>query len=101
MRVDFYHLGDSKEEMITLDRIYEQGPWAGNRRNLLDPFGLGRNLVKVIYALSKKLLFSRGYDGMFGEYTTTEEATKGVKRAYHETALIPILKADPLYRRSS
>ena len=53
MRVDFYHLGDAKEEMITLDRIYEQGPWAGSRRNLLDPFGVGRNLVKVYDALSK------------------------------------------------
>jgi hypothetical protein len=89
MRVDFYHLGDSKEEIITLDRIYEQGPWAGSRRNLLDPFGVGRNLIKVYDALSKKLLFSRGYDGMFGEYATTEEAAKGVKRTYHETALIP------------
>jgi hypothetical protein len=89
MRVDYYHIGDAKEEMITLDRIYEQGPWAGSRRNRLDPFGVGRNLVKVYDALSKKLLFSRGYDGMFGEYTTTEEAAKGVKKAYHETALIP------------
>jgi hypothetical protein len=89
MRVDFYHVGDAKEEMIALDRIYEQGPWAGGPRSLLDPFGVGRNLVKVYDALSKKLIFSRGYDGLFGEYTTTEEAAKGVKKAYHETALIP------------
>jgi len=97
MRVDYVHIGDAKDELITLDRIYEQGPWAGSRRNLLDPFGCGRYLVKVYDALSKRLIFSRGYDSLFGEYTTTDEAAKGVKKAYHETALIPYPKKSILF----
>ncbi len=30
MRIDYFHIGDSKEEWITFDQIYEQGIWAGS-----------------------------------------------------------------------
>jgi hypothetical protein len=92
MRVDYYHIGNSKDEFITLDRIYEQGIWAGSRRNLLDPFNCGRYCVKVFDASSGELVFSKGFDSYFGEYKTTEWALRGLKRTYHESALIPFPK---------
>ena len=30
MRIDVYHTGDAKEELFTIDRVVQEGPWAGN-----------------------------------------------------------------------
>lgn len=92
MRVDYYHVGDSKEETITLDKIYQQGIWAGSVKNLLDPFLRGRYCAKVYDSASGQLIFSRAYDSLFGEYKTTDEALKGIKRTFHESVLIPFPK---------
>ncbi len=93
MRVDFYHAGDAKEEFISLDRVYQQGIWAGSRHNLIDRFNLGRYSVKVFDAVSGTLVFSRGFDSYFGEYMTTDGARNGIRRTYHESALFPFPKA--------
>jgi len=92
MRVDYYHIGDSQEEIITLDKIYQQGIWAGSINNLLDPFSRGRYQVEVFDSASNQLIFSRGFDSLFGEYKTTDEAIKGVKRTFQESVLIPFPK---------
>jgi hypothetical protein len=92
MRVDYCHIGHAKEELVTLDFVYEQGIWAGSRRNLIDPFNCGRYCVKVLDASSGELIFSKGFDSYFGEYKTTEWAWRGLKRTYHESALIPFPK---------
>ncbi len=92
MRLDYFHGGDATTEFITLDRIYEQGTWAGSLKNLIDPFNLGRYAVKVYDQASGKLLFCRGFDSYFGEYRTTGPALRGVKRTYHESVLLPFPK---------
>ena len=92
LRVDYFHIGSSQKELVTLDRIYEQGIWAGSKHGLLDPFDNGRYMVKVVDPGSGELLFSRGFDSYFGEYQTTEQAQKGVSRTYSESALIPCPK---------
>lgn len=89
MRLDYFHGGEAKEEFITLDRVYDQGIWAGSQKNLLDPFNLGRYCFKVYDAASGELIFSRGFDSYCGEYRTTDPALRGIKRTYHESALIP------------
>ena len=93
LRVDYLQGGDSTEEFLTLDRVYRQGGWAGSRSHLVDPFEVGRILVEVRDPGSNALLFSRRLDSYFGEYRTTSEAARGVKRAYHATALVPFPKA--------
>jgi hypothetical protein len=92
MRIDYFHIGDAKEEMVTLDQVYEQGIWAGSLRNLIDPFDNGRYYAKIYDLSSGELIFSKGFDCYFGEYKTTSEAMEGVKRTYHETVLIPYPK---------
>lgn len=92
MRVDYFHIGDSSQEWVTVDQIYEQGIWAGTKRNLVDNFNTGRYLVKIFDSSSGKLIFSKGFDSYFAEYKTTDAALKGVKRTYHETALFPYPK---------
>ncbi|MFZ2054297.1 MAG: M64 family metallopeptidase [Candidatus Aminicenantales bacterium] len=93
MRIDYFHVGNAREEAVTLDRVYEQGTWAGSRRNLIDPFDIGRYAYKVYDVSSGSLIFSKGFDSYFAEYKTTQWALDGLKRTYHETALVPFPKA--------
>jgi hypothetical protein len=92
MRVDYFHIGDAKEEIVTLDQVYEQGIWAGSRHNLTDSFDSGRYVFKVFDLASGQLIYSKGFDSYFGEYKTTAKASEGLKRTYHETALFPYPK---------
>ena len=93
LRVDYLHGGDASEESATLDRLHRQGTWAGSRTHAIDPAEVGRTLVEVRDAATGELIFSRRSDSYFGEYRTTAEAAKGVRRLYHSTALVPYPKA--------
>ena len=92
MRIDYYHTGNSQEEWITIDRVYQQGIWAGSLTRLLDEFNNGRFFVKVYDRDSGRLLYSKGFDSYFGEYKTTDKAIKGERRTFHESAIIPFPK---------
>jgi hypothetical protein len=92
MRVDYFHTGSSAEEAITLDQVYDQGLWAGSRAHLVDPFNIGRYRVMVYDDAGGTLIFSKGFDSYFGEYKTSDAALRGVRRTYHESALLPYPK---------
>jgi len=93
MRVDYYHIGDAEAELVTLDRVYDQGAWAGSTENLLDTRNNGAFYVKVFDAATNQLIFSRGFDTIFREYQTTAPAAAGVQRTFHESFLMPKPKA--------
>jgi hypothetical protein len=92
MRIDYFHIGDASTEIVTLDRIYVYGIWAGSLKNLIDNFNNGKYYVKIYDKKSGTLIFSKGFDTYFGEYKTTSKAAEGIQRAYHESALIPYPK---------
>lgn len=93
MRIDYFHIGDAVTEIVTIDHIYQQGIWAGSDVNLIDNFNNGAYYYKIYDLNSDQLIFSRGFDSYFKEYQTSEEASKGIKRTYHESALIPFPKS--------
>lgn len=92
LRVDVFHTADASSELFTLDKLYEYGIWGGSRTHLIDPFNNGRYYIKVYDKTSGVLLYSKGFNSYCGEYTTTGEAARGIKKTYHETALIPFPK---------
>ncbi len=92
MRIDYYHIGDASSEVVTLDHIYKYGIWAGSLKNLIDGFNNGQYYYKAYDAASGKLIFSKGFDSYFKEYQTSDEAIKGTKRTYQESAIIPYPK---------
>ena len=92
MRIDYYHIGDSKSELFTIDRIYKQGIWAGSRINLIDNFNNGVYYYKVYDGASNELIYTKGFDSYFKEYQTSADAQNGINRSYHESALIPFPK---------
>jgi hypothetical protein len=92
MRIDYFHIGDAKSELVTVDQIYRYGIWSGSRVNLIDKFNYGRYFVKIFNAASGELIYSKGFDSYFGEYKTSQPAIDGVKKTFHESALIPAPK---------
>lgn len=92
LRIDYYHTGDSRLEFISIDEMAKQGTWAGNPNRLIDPLNAGRYRIEVFDLKSGQLIFSKGWDSYFGEYKTTTPASRGVKKTFHETILVPYPK---------
>lgn len=92
LRIDFYHIGDAKEEIITIDHLYQEGIWPETKKNLIDPFNYGRYAGKVYDIASNRLIYSKGFDCMFGEYKTTAPALNGVKKTFNRSLRIPYPK---------
>lgn len=92
MRVDYFHTGNGREEIFSVDAIYEERTWAGPRRNLIDTLNLGQYLLKVYDLSSGKLLYSCGFSSIFGEWKTTAEARRGIYRTFHESLRFPFPK---------
>src|SRR5690606_34864248 len=90
LRVDIQHSGDAKDEHYALDRLLvEPLPWAGNPDRSLDDSNRGSQKFEVVDAASGKVLYSRGYSTVFGEWRTTEEAAT-LQRSFQESLRFPM-----------
>jgi hypothetical protein len=65
-----------------------EGPWPGLLDRAVDESNLGRYLFEVRDRGTNRLLFSRGFASVYGEWETTDEA-KQVRRAFHESVRFP------------
>jgi hypothetical protein len=89
MRLDYFHTGKAGEQFFSVDRIViEPLPWPGNLAKAIDDSNLGVYLFEVHDRASGRLLYSRGFSSIYGEWVTTEEARK-VYRTFHESLRFP------------
>jgi hypothetical protein len=88
LRVDYVHSGNAGEEHLALDSVVLEGPWPGAPEGALDDMGFGRYRVEVADSATGRLLFSRGFASVYGEWETTAEA-KQTSRAFHESVRFP------------
>jgi hypothetical protein len=89
MRVDYYHSGNATQELFSLDRVViEPLPWPGNPNKPIDETNLGKYLFEVRDRASNRLLYTRGFASVYGEWETTDEA-KGLNRTFHESLRFP------------
>ena len=89
LRVDLQHSGTTEREAWALERVLvEPLPWPGNPSKPIDDSNRGINRFDVIDAASGKLLYSRGYSTVFGEWRTTDEA-KTLARSFQESLRFP------------
>ncbi len=89
MRLDYYHTGDATHEIFSVDRVViEPLPWPGNLRKNIDNTNLGKYFFEVFDAQSNRLLYSRGFSSIFGEWETTDEA-KTMYRTFSESLRFP------------
>lgn len=89
MRVDYYHTGNDHAEIFSLDRVaIEPLPWPGNPNHPIDDTNLGKYYFEVRDRATDKLLYSRGFASIYGEWETTDEA-KEMNRTFSESLRFP------------
>ena len=88
MRVDYYHTGNATEEHFSLDEAALEGEWPGPSEKAIDDTNLGKYLFEVIDRRTNRVLYSRGYASIYGEWETTDEA-KEMRRTFHESIRFP------------
>ncbi len=92
LRIDYFHIGDAKTEMITMDKLFRYGIWAGSLTHLVDHLNNGKYYYKIYDAASNKLIFSKGFDTFFGEYASSDDGSNGIIKSFQESAIIPFPK---------
>jgi IgA Peptidase M64/Peptidase M64 N-terminus len=89
MRVDYYHTGSATQEQFSLDRVVvEPLAWPGNPARPIDTLDRGKYFFEVVDTASGKVLYSRGFASMYGEWETTAEA-KSMNRTFSESLRFP------------
>ena len=88
MRVDYLQTGGRGIEAVALDRIVNDGPWPGSRTSLVDETNLGKYLFEVIDRGTNRVIYSRGFASLYGEWETTPEARE-MHRTFSGTLRFP------------
>jgi hypothetical protein len=89
LRVDYFHTGTSSEERFSLDRVVlEPLPFPGRPDRPIDDTNLGKYFFEVRDLATQKVLYSRGFASIFGEWELTEEARKA-HRTFSESVRFP------------
>ena len=89
MRVDYFHSGNNETEMFSLDQVVmEPLPWTGNMQQPIDKTLRGKYLFEITDANSGKVLWSRSFSSIYGEWETTGEARQ-INRTFHESLRFP------------
>ncbi|HEY0078787.1 MAG TPA: IgA Peptidase M64 [Pyrinomonadaceae bacterium] len=89
MRLDYFHTGDATHEFFSVDKVViEPLAWAGHPGKMVDDSNLGKYLFEVRDRRTNRLLYSRGFASIYGEWETTDEA-KTEHRTFHESLRFP------------
>lgn len=89
LRVDYFHTGNAREERFALERVVvEPLPWPGDLAKTIDDTNLGKYRFEVIDRSSRRVLYSRGFSSIFGEWETTGEAAE-IDRTFSESLRFP------------
>jgi hypothetical protein len=73
LRIDFALSGNKTSQSAGLEQLREEPVWAGPVKNSIDTFEYGGYYIKV-YAPGRQLIYSRGFNTLFEEWRTTDEA---------------------------
>ena len=88
LRLDYVHSGDAKGESFAMARVVEEPlAWPGNPDRAVDDSNLGKYKAEV-RDKDGKLLYSRGFASIFGEWQDTDEAGQ-LQRAFEESIRFP------------
>ena len=89
MRLDYYHTGNDHSELFSMgDIVLEPLPWPGNLSKTIDDTNLGKYFFEVRDRATNKILYSRGFASIFGEWQETDEARE-ISRTFSESLRFP------------
>ena len=88
LRLDYFHTGGPGTEVYAVDRVSREPlPWPGHADRVTDDGNAGVYRFEVRDG-SGRLLHSRGFASIFGEWVTTAEAAER-HRTFHESLRFP------------
>src|ERR1043166_6298249 len=89
MRLDYFHTGHAKHESFSMGQvIIEPLPWPGDISKSIDNTNLGKYFFEVRDEKTGRVLYSRGFASVYGEWETTDEANK-IMRSFSESLRFP------------
>jgi len=88
MRFDYFHTGTATEEHFSMDRVLNDGPWAGSETVLLDNLNRGLYFFEIIDPQTSAIIYSRGFASVFGEWQTIPDAATNWG-TFHESIRFP------------
>ena len=86
MRLDYFHTGTASEEHFSIDRIVNDGAWAGSKTVLIDKLNRGLYFLKISDTTTNSVVYSRGFASIFGEWQTIGDSNWGT---FHESVRFP------------
>ncbi len=90
LRIDFELSGNAKQELAVLSQMKQEPYWGGNPKKTIPSYHFGDYRISV-YDLKGKLLFFKGFNSLFREWQTTQEA-KRLNRSFHHAVQVPYPK---------
>ena len=91
LRIDYTLTGDAKNTQFALKEMIHEPYWSGSTVNLIDNLEFGNYIVKVMEPGTDRVLFSKGYQNLYGEWQTTDEASK-ITKTFEESVVVPFPK---------
>lgn len=100
LRIDLTFGGTATTQNIYLDNMAMAGKWSGSYNNLVDPFGYGEYMLEVKDITKTadgkesigKIIYSKGFNTLFQEWQTTEEA-QTTPKSFPSSYWIPMPKS--------
>lgn len=90
LRVDLVFAGDVNKQEIFLDGLNKEIEWSGSKTILKSPLKYGEYLLELKNK-NGEVIFSKGFNTLFQEWRTTEEA-KVLKKAFSSSYTVPFPK---------
>lgn len=91
LRVDFALSGNSTSQTAAIEQMREEPVWGGPVKNLIDKFGYGGYYVNIYDKKSNELIYSRGFNTLFEEWLSTDQA-KEETQAWTNSVAVPFPK---------
>ncbi len=91
LRFDFILTGNNESRQAGLLQISEEPVWGGPVDILTEPFDYGEYAVKLYDQDKNNVIYSRGFNTLFQEWITTEEAGKQ-PQSYTNSVVTPFPK---------
>lgn len=91
LRIDFALSGNTQTQSAAIQQLREEPVWGGPVKNLIDKFNYGGYYVNIYDKVSYKLIYSRGFNTLFEEWRSTEQA-KTETQAWTNSISVPYPK---------
>lgn len=92
LRIDYCLTGNRSHTVYSLKELIQEPYWSGSQTNLIDTLEYGNYRVMVYVPGTDKLLFSKGYQNLFGEWQRTPEALM-ITKTFEESVIVPFPKS--------